>query len=163
MTLSPTNSRWSSLVFLCARAFVSCIFVSPFKKTKKLHLDFFLYALHFLHPIHCISFSKFLAKLTHVGRWTRIPSGAPNSWWATSTLSNPHKFNYMTKINTTTQGMLFHLREALPQDMGQSSSTRCEYIKMLKQKMVTPFLSLNDEYDLQSSVLTWFLSQYTLT
>ena len=28
-----------------------------------------------------------LQKLTHVGRWTQIPSGAPNSWWATSTLS----------------------------------------------------------------------------
>ena len=80
-----------------------------------------------------------LQKLTHVGRWTQIPSGAPNSWWATSTLSNPHKFNYMIKINTTTQGMLFHLREALPQVMGQRNSTRCEYIKMLKQKMVTPF------------------------
>lgn len=81
----------------------------------------------------------FLAKLTHVGRWTQIPSGAPNSWWATSTLSNPHKFNYMIKINTTTQGTLFHLREALLQIMGQSNSTRCEYIKMLKRKMVTPF------------------------
>ena len=59
----------------------------------------------------------FLARLTHVGRWTQTPSGAPNSWWATSTLSNPHKFNYMIKINTTTQGMLFHLREALLQVM----------------------------------------------
>ena len=58
----------------------------------------------------------FLARLTHVGRWTQIPSGAPNSWWATSTLSNPHKFNYI-KTNTTTQGMLFHLREALLRDM----------------------------------------------
>ena len=56
-----------------------------------------------------------LQKLTHVGRWTQIPSGAPNSWWATSTLSNPHKFNYMD--NTTNQGMLFHLREALLQVM----------------------------------------------
>ena len=37
------------------------------------------------------------------------------------------------------QGMSFQLREALPQDMGQSNSTRCEYIKMLKRKMVTPF------------------------
>ena len=81
----------------------------------------------------------FLARLTHVGRWTSITSGAPNSWWATSTLSIPHKFNYMIKINTTTQGMLFHLREALLQVMGQSNSTRCEYIKMLKWKMVTPF------------------------
>ena len=36
-----------------------------------------------------------LQKLTHVGRCIQIPSGAPNSWWATSTLSNPHKFNYM--------------------------------------------------------------------
>ena len=79
----------------------------------------------------------FLQKLTHVGRWTRISSGAPNSWWATSTLSNPHKFNYM--INATTQGMSFHLREALLQVMSQSNSTRCEYIKKLKQKMVTPF------------------------
>ena len=76
-----------------------------------------------------------LQELTHVGRWTQTPSGAPNSWWATSTSSNPHKFNY----NTTTQGMLFHLREALLQDMSQSNSTRCEYIKMLKRKMVTPF------------------------
>ena len=80
-----------------------------------------------------------LQELTHVGRWTQIPSGAPNSWWATSTLSNPHKFNYMIKINATTQGMLFHLREALIQVMSQSNSTRCEYIKMLKRKMVTPF------------------------
>ena len=76
----------------------------------------------------------FLARLTHVGRWTPITSGAPNSWWATSTLSNPHKFNYMIKINTTTQGMSFHLREALPQDIGQSNSTRCEYIKCLNEK-----------------------------
>ena len=80
-----------------------------------------------------------LQKLTHVGIWTQIPSGAPNSWWATSTLSNPHKFNYMITINTTTQGTLFHLREALLQVMSQSNSTRCEYIKMLKWKMVTPF------------------------
>ena len=80
-----------------------------------------------------------LQELTHVGRRTQIPSGAPNSWWATSTLSNPHKFNYMIMINTTTQGMLFHLREALLQVMSQSNSTRCEYIKMLKRKMVTPF------------------------
>ena len=80
-----------------------------------------------------------LQKLTHVGRWTQIPSGAPNSWWATSILSNPHKFNYMITINTTTQGMLFHLREALLQVMSQSNSIRCEYIKMLKRKMVTPF------------------------
>ena len=104
----------------------------------------------------------FLANLTHVGRWTQTPSGAPNSWWTTSTLSNPHKFNYMMKINTTTQGMLFHLREALLQVMGQSNSARCEYIKMLKRKMVIP-LSLNNEYDLWSSDLTWLLSQYTLT
>ena len=80
-----------------------------------------------------------LARLTHVGRWTPTTSGAPNSWWSTSTLSNPHKFNYMITINITTQGMLFHLREDLPQVMGQSSSTRCEYIKMLKRKMATPF------------------------
>ena len=59
----------------------------------------------------------FLARLTHVGRWTQIPSGSPNSWWATSTLSNPHKFNYMIKINTTAQGILFCLREALLQVM----------------------------------------------
>ena len=81
----------------------------------------------------------FLARLTHVGRWTQTTSGAPNYWWATSTLSTPYKCNYMIKINTTTQGMSFHLREALPQVMGQGSSTRCEYIKMLKRKMVTPF------------------------
>ena len=81
----------------------------------------------------------FLANLTHVGRWTQTTRGAPNTWWTTSSLSIQHKFDYMIKINTTTQGMLFHLREALPQDMGQSSSTRCEYIKMLKRKMVTPF------------------------
>ena len=78
-----------------------------------------------------------LQELTHVGRWTQIPSGAPRSWRATSTLSNPRKFNYMDI--TTNRGMLFHLREALPQVMGQSSLTRCEYIKMLKWKMVTPF------------------------
>ena len=93
-----------------------------------------------LHDCHFwIHKCSSLQELTHVGRWTQIPSGAPNSWWATSTLSNPHKFNYMIKINTTTQGMLFHLREALLQDMSQSNSTRCEYIKMLKRKMVTPF------------------------
>ena len=80
-----------------------------------------------------------LQKLTHVGRWTQTPSGAPNSWWSTSTLSNQHKFNYIVMIYTTTQGMLFHLREALLQVMSQSNSTRCEYIKMLKRKMVTPF------------------------
>ena len=57
----------------------------------------------------------FLARLTHVGRWTSTPKDAPNSWWSTSTLSIQHKFNYMIKINTTTQGMSFHLREALLQ------------------------------------------------
>ena len=76
----------------------------------------------------------FLAKLTHVGRWTQIPSGAPNSWWATSTLSNPQKFNYMITINTTTQGMLFHVREALLWVMSQSNSTRWESIKCLTKK-----------------------------
>ena len=35
-----------------------------------------------------------LQELTHIGRWTQIPSGAPNSWWATSTLS--------THISSTT-------------------------------------------------------------
>ena len=55
----------------------------------------------------------FFARLTHVGKWTQTTSGAPNHWWATSTLSIPHKFNYMIKFNTTTQGMLFHLREVL--------------------------------------------------
>ena len=93
-----------------------------------------------LHDCHCwIHKCSSLHELTHVGRWTQIPSGAPKSWWATSTWSNPHKFNYMSKINTTTQGMLFHLREALLQVMSQSNLTRCEYIKMLKQKMATPF------------------------
>ena len=81
----------------------------------------------------------FHAILTHVGRWTQTTRDAPNSWWTTSTLRNPHKFNYMIMINATTQGMLFHLKEALLQVMSQSNSTRCEYIKMLKQKMVTPF------------------------
>ena len=56
-----------------------------------------------------------LQELTHVGRWTQIPSGAPNSWGATSTMSNAHKFNYMD--NTANQGMLFHLWEALLQVM----------------------------------------------
>ena len=93
-----------------------------------------------LHDCHFwIHKCSSLQELTHVGRWTQTPSGAPNSWWATSTLSNPHKFNYMIMINATTQGMLFHLREALLQVMSQSNSTRCEYIKKLKQKMVTPF------------------------
>ena len=27
----------------------------------------------------------FLARLTHVGRWTSTTSAAPNSWWSTST------------------------------------------------------------------------------
>ena len=76
----------------------------------------------------------FLARLTHVGRWSQTTSGAPNHWWATSTLSIPHKFNYMIKFNTTTQGVSFHLREALPQDIGQSNSTRWEYIKCLNEK-----------------------------
>ena len=76
----------------------------------------------------------FLARLTHVGRWTQTTSGAPNHWCSTSTLSTPRKFNYMIKFNTTTQGMLFHLREALPQVMGQSNSKRCEYIKCLNEK-----------------------------
>ena len=73
-----------------------------------------------LHDCHCcIHKCSSLHELTHVGRWTQISSGAPNSWWATSTLSNPHKFDYMIKIDTTTtQGMLFHLREALLQVMG---------------------------------------------
>ena len=68
-----------------------------------------------------------------------------NSKWSSQllmsyiNLEHPHKFNYMSKNHTTTQGMLFHLREALLQVMSQSNSTRCEYIKMLKQKMVTPF------------------------
>ena len=81
----------------------------------------------------------FLARVTHVGRRTHTSSGPLNLWWTTSTMSIQHKFNYMTKNHTTTQGMLFHLREALLQDMSQSDSTRCEYIKMIKRKMVTPF------------------------
>ena len=71
--------------------------------------------LSFMSVIFWIHKCSPLQELTHVGRWTQIPSGAPNSWWATSTLSNPHKFNYMD--NTTNQGMLFHLREALLQVM----------------------------------------------
>ena len=71
----------------------------------------------FLYQMSWLSFwihkCSSLQKLTHVGRWTQTPSGAPNSWWATSTLSNPHKFNYMIMIDATTQGMLFHLREDL--------------------------------------------------
>ena len=49
MTLSPTNSRWSSLVFLCALAFVSCIFISPFKKTSSRYF-------HFLSFLFCSAF-----------------------------------------------------------------------------------------------------------
>ena len=52
-----------SCVLFCVFAFVSCIFVSPFK--KKLHLDFFLFALHFLHPIPC----KSLWDLTSLVSW----------------------------------------------------------------------------------------------
>ena len=52
------------------------------------------------------------------------------------------------------QGMSFQLREALPQDMGQSNSTRCEYIKMLKQKVATPFCAetMSMTYDQVSSL-----------
>ena len=42
-----------SCVLLWVFACVSCICVSPFK--KKLHLDFFLFSLHFLHLIPCKS------------------------------------------------------------------------------------------------------------
>ena len=81
----------------------------------------------------------FLARLTHVGRWISTTNGAPNSWWTTLTLSMQQKFGYMIKINITTKGLIFHLREALTQVMSQSNSTRCEHIKMLKREMVTPF------------------------
>ena len=102
---------------------------------SNISFDKFYVELHDCHSwIHkCSS----LQELTHVGRWTKIPSDAPNFWWATSTLSNPHKFNYMDY--TTNQGMSFDIREALLQVMSQSNSTRWEYIKMLKRKMVTPF------------------------
>jgi len=41
-----------------------------------------------LHDCHFwIHKCSSLQELTHVGRWTQTPSGAPNSWWATSTLS----------------------------------------------------------------------------
>ena len=53
VTLSPTISRWSSPVFVfCALAFVSCIFVSPFK--RKPSSRFLLF--YFLFCIPCIQF-----------------------------------------------------------------------------------------------------------
>ena len=52
MTLSPTVSRWSFLVFFfCGLAFVSCIFVSPFKKNF-VYISFLFY----LFSIPCIQF-----------------------------------------------------------------------------------------------------------
>ena len=51
----------------------------------------------------------FLAKLVHVGRWTQITTVLQMNYINLSTL---HKFHYMTKFITTTQGMSFHLREA---------------------------------------------------
>ena len=101
-----------------------------------------------------ISFDKFYVKLhdCHFGYTSALPcktnpcrkmnfnyKGCSHVLMIYFNLSTFHKFNYMTMINATTQGMLFHLREALPQVMGQSNSTRCEYIKMLKRKMATPF------------------------
>ena len=43
--------------------------------------------LSFMIVIFWIHKCSSLQELTHVGRWTQTPSGAPNSWWATSTLS----------------------------------------------------------------------------
>ena len=54
-------------------------------------------------------------------------------------LENPTQVRLHDQDQHHHQGMLFHLREALLQDMSQSNSTRCEYTKILKRKMVTPF------------------------
>ena len=130
LILWDCNSLTSWAISTSPRLYTMVVEDKEARNHSNISFDKFYVKLHDCHFwIHkCSS----LQKLTHVGRWTQIPSGAPNSWWATSTLSNPHKFNYM--INTTNHGMLFHLREALPQDMGQSSSTRCEYIKYLNEK-----------------------------
>ena len=60
------------------------------------------------------------------------------------TLDDLHQLEHPTQVQLHDQdhhhqGMSFHLREDLPQDMGQSNSTRCEHIKMRKQKMATPY------------------------
>ena len=46
MTLSPTNSRWSSLLFLYVLAFVSCMLVPL---SKKIHLDFTSFLCYFVY------------------------------------------------------------------------------------------------------------------
>ena len=144
--LTHVGTWWNQIPWGCNLLTSWAISTSPSIYTKvveakearnhsNISFDKFYVKLHDCHFwIHkCSS----LQELTQVGRWTQIPSGARNSWWTTSTLSNPRNFNYM--INATTQGMLFHLREASLQVMIQRNSTRCEYIKMLKQKMATPF------------------------
>ena len=59
VTMSPPNSRWSSLVFfLCVIAFVSCMFIFFLFFLKKLHLDLSVSSLFslFLFCIFCIQF-----------------------------------------------------------------------------------------------------------
>ena len=73
-----------------------------------------------------------LQKLARVGRWTQTPSGAPSSWWATSTLSNPHKFNYMDY--STNQGMLFHLREAYSKSWAKATRQDVNTSRCLNKK-----------------------------
>ena len=58
MTLSPPNSRWSSLVFFSVFLHLSHAYLFPLsKKTSSRSFSFFslLFVLHFLHPIHCKS------------------------------------------------------------------------------------------------------------
>jgi len=58
VTLSPPNSRWSSLVFFSVFLHLSHAYLFPLsKKTSSRSFSFFsmLFVLHFLHPIHCKS------------------------------------------------------------------------------------------------------------
>ena len=68
----------------------------------------------------------FLAKLTHVGRQTQIPKSCSQLLMSYINLEQPTQVQLHEQDQTTTQGMLFHLREALLQVMSQSNSTRCE-------------------------------------
>ena len=81
----------------------------------------------------------FLAKLTHVGRWTQTTSGDPNSWWTTSTLSILHKFTYMIKINTTTK-VCHSITEKLYRKTWVKAAQQDENTsKFLKGEMATQF------------------------
>ena len=76
----------------------------------------------------------FLAKLTHVGRWTQTTSSAPNSRWTTSTLSILHKFNYMIKINTTTKVCHSILEKLYPKTWVKATQQGVNTSKCLNEK-----------------------------